>query len=343
MALSFYTTLDDVMFSSELSRLILAADGGETSASFTLISGTGELFSNTYTPDENGRIYIYDLNKIIDDAITEVHGEFTFTVGTVTKTITVVRCNTRVDIGAADFVNSHFLTPCQHARATSRYRRELLTLLSLADEAVEVTATAYYYTEGATSLAKAVKTLASVSGAATIDVSPAQFINEALGRLVGYTVNAGNRSQRYDVVSHNPDAVGVIYRNSFHAWDTFHFGGMLATEWEHTRSSAVVGGRLRAYDIEQIQLFKAYTGPIPYGNEVLPYELCRSMELYQLEASGDIGDEIIVTEAEIKSDNAPDTINDFIVTYRLADSFTTKIRTPKAVNLFDHTFDETFN
>lgn len=143
--------------------------------------------------------------------------------------------------------------------------------------------------------------------------------------------------------NYNPDAVGVVYRNAFNAYDTFYFNGMLASEWEHTRSTAVVGGRLSVYDIKAIQLFKANTGPIPYGCEVLPYELCRSREVALLDADGRITDDIIITDADIKADNAPDTINDFVITYRIADQIGYKINTPKSVKLFDDTFDGSFN
>lgn len=336
MAISF-ASLNDIEFSSNFQLLTIIADG-QSSVTFSLSTNGTVIFANTYTPNANGYVYIYDLHKLLDEAIDQAHASFTFKVGQTSKDVTVIRCNTLVDIPASDFINKYFLSPLMATRRTSRYRKECLSLI--ADTSTSIDAFVTYYKNG--SLNTITKHLDDVTGFATIDASPSRFFNEQEGQLVSYRITAGPRSQDFDVVTYNPDAVSVIYRNSFHVFDTFHFNGLIATEFEHTRSNAVVGGQLVNYDIKQTKLFKANTGVIPFGMEVLPYEVCRSMELYLLEDDS-FGDEIVITDAEIKSDNAPDTINDFTITYRRANSFTTKIKTPKAVKLFDSTFDGTFN
>lgn len=338
MAIRFATQIDDVMFTSALKMITIKCDT-ETSVAFTIKQGTTEIFSNTYTPDASGYVYVWDIHTLLNNAIEEVHDSFSFVVANQTVTFVAVRCNILIDKSAKDFVNSHFLSPCFHSRTTAQYRREMVNILAL--EEVAVTAKAGYYNDGV--LSTEVFELQTVSGFATIDASPSQFINPKKGKLVVYTIIAGEREQSYNMCNYNPDAVGVVYRNAFNVYDTFYFNGMLASEWEHTRSTAIVGGRLSVYDIKSIQLFKANTGPIPYGCEVLPYELCRSREVALLDADGRITDDIVITETDIKSDNAPNTINDFVITYRIADQIGCKINTPKRITLFDDTFDGSFN
>lgn len=338
MAIRFATQIDDVMFTSALKMITIKCDT-ETSVAFTIKQGTTEIFSNTYTPDASGYVYVWDIHTLLNNAIEEVHDSFSFVVANQTVTFVAVRCNILIDKSAKDFVNSHFLSPCFHSRTTAQYRREMVNILAL--EEVAVTAKAGYYNNGV--LSTEVFELQTVSGFATIDASPSQFINPKNGKLVVYTIIAGEREQSYNMCNYNPDAVGVAYRNAFNVYDTFYFNGMLASEWEHTRSTAIVGGRLSVYDIKAIQMFKANTGPIPYGCEVLPYELCRSREVALLDADGRITDDIVITETDIKSDNAPNTINDFVITYRIADQIGCKINTPKRITLFDDTFDGSFN
>lgn len=332
------TQIDKVMFTSALKMIVIKATT-ETEVAFSIKQNDDVIFTNKYTPDESGHVYVWDIHTLLNNAIEEVHDSFSFVVANQTVTFVAVRCNILIDKSAKDFVNSHFLSPCFHSRTTAQYRREMVNILAL--EEVAVTAKAGYYNDGV--LSTEVFELQTVSGFATIDASPSQFINPKNGKLVVYTIIAGEREQSYNMCNYNPDAVGVVYRNAFNVYDTFYFNGMLASEWEHTRSTAIVGGRLSVYDIKAIQLFKANTGPIPYGCEVLPYELCRSREVALLDADGRITDDIVITETDIKSDNAPNTINDFVITYRIADQIGYKINTPKRVTLFDDTFDGSFN
>lgn len=332
------TQIDKVMFTSALKMIVIKATT-ETEVAFSIKQNDDVIFTNKYTPDESGHVYVWDIHTLLNNAIEEVHDSFSFVVANQTVTFVAVRCNILIDKSAKDFVNSHFLSPCFHSRTTAQYRREMVNILAL--EEVAVTAKAGYYNDGV--LSTEVFELQTVSGFATIDASPSQFINPKNGKLVVYTIIAGEREQSYNMCNYNPDAVGVVYRNAFNAYDTFYFNGLLASEWEDTRSSAVVGGSLMMYDIKTIQLFKANTGPIPYGCEVLPYELCRSREVALLDADGRITDDIVITETDIKSDNAPDTINDFVITYRIADQIGCKINTPKRITLFDDTFDGSFN
>ena len=342
MAISFITQLDDVMFSSALQRLAINANEGETSVTFTLKHNTSVIFSNTYTPDANGNVYIYDLNKLLDNAIIESHGSFTFVAGDVSASLVVVRCNILLSLSASSFIDEFFLSPCVNGRRiTSRYRHEIINILDLSGMDVAVTATANYYLDG--KLSSHDFDLETVKGFASVNVSSAQFVMPSLGRLVAYTIKAGNHSMTYEMANHNPDEAGVVYRNCFNAYETFYFSGLFATEIGHTRSTATIGGKITTYDIVPEHLQKVNTGPIPYGNEILCYDLCNSMELYLLDDDGNFGDEIVITDADIKSDNAPDSISDFVVTWKLSDRLSTKITTPKKVKLFDSTFDDTFN
>ena len=53
--------------------------------------------------------------------------------------------------------------------------------------------------------------------------------------------------------------------------------------------------------------------------------------------------DIVITETDVKTDNADDTIADFCITWRYASQFAHRIITPKTTNIFDDTFDATFN
>lgn len=339
MAIRFATQVDNIMFSSAL-RVVAVATEGETSVLFSISHAGIVIFYNTYIPDDSGMVHIYDIDRILDNYITDVHATFTLSVADETLTIVVFKCSTQVDIPATEFVENYFLTP--HTRKTTTlYRDEGLSIYNPTDEAVDVIATCDYYNNG--EMSQQTQTVGSApSGLSAFEVSPALFVSPKLGQLMGYTITAGNRVKTFDVRRHKPDAVGVAYKNAFGVWEHFYFEGLLQTEMDYTRAHAVIGGRLVPYDVQEVQSFKANTGPIPWGEEIYVYDLCRSLSVNLLNPQG-TSEEIVVTDSEVKSNNAQDAISDFVVTFRRADRLTSKITTPKSVELFDDTFDDTFN
>jgi hypothetical protein len=84
------------------------------------------------------------------------------------------------------------------------------------------------------------------------------------------------------------------------------------------------------------------TGPVRNGLEVKAYDLARSLYVFLMNADGSAGDEIVITDCDIKYTNEDNEIPDFTFTYRLAERYTDKIATVRPPRVFDATFDEQF-
>lgn len=345
MASTPLTPLSSLMFLGELARLSFTA---QTATVFSIVTGGATVFSNTYYPDDNGMITVYNLDRLLEPHIGELHADFTFKAATSTlgpATIKVFRCRWGVDTTAANFIPSHFLTPMQGTRDTLDGRHETLSLYSTASE--EAYAECRYYRDGSISTARV--SLGTGSGARLLNVSPGRFVNATKGRLFAYTVVCGARRASYRVLAYRGEtADAFIFRNCFNAWEVLYLTGTRETNPQYTRSSAHIGGYLRNYLIKEEVTRRSFTGPLPEGMEAVAMNLADSQAVFFLLPNGDAGEEVAVTDCDLKHDNT-DSLTDLnfsyrgaALTYRLADDRTARLRVPRPPRIFDDTFDQSY-
>lgn len=331
-------TLNDCMFVSELCRLsFLNVCADELSLSVE--AAGAEILINTYTPDPDGAVTVYDIDRLIEPLIDEFSIDVVFRLNGQAHAVKVFACNASVSEPAQSFLPDFFLTPVMTERDTAIGRLEILSVYCSEEERMVITCT--YLLDGGELETRAVDGPV-VCGAVSVDVSPALFASSP-GRLIAYTVTCGKRKARYRVLGNAPQADPVlVYRNCFHAWETIYLTGKKETAPAYSRSAAVIGGKLRNYDITETMTYKAMTGPLRPGVESAVYDLARSKEVYLQNDDGSVGEEVTITDCDIKHTNEDDTIPDFSITYRKTDRRNLGYDALRPPRLFDKTFDETF-
>lgn len=334
------------MFTGELDQLSISA--GKT-VTFAVISSDKTVFTTSYVPTIGGIITLYGLGRIIDNFIDDLYIDIMLVVDGAPlgpSKIRVFRCAPRMTVRASTFLANYYLTPMQGPRVTALNRYESLSLYSAADEAATVEA--HYYVAGEDKT----KTfpLTTASGSRILNVSSIRFFDAAWGAPYMYDVKCGNRTARYTVLSDEPEiSVAFIFRNGFGAWETFYLTGTRETDPQYTRSTANVNGFRRNYSIEEILHMKTYTGPLPDGMEAVAEDLARSKAVFYLMSNGDAGDEVIVTDCDLKHNNDGYAQSDLsfsygssAVSYRLADDRVARMTVPRPPQIFDDTFDESY-
>lgn len=336
---SIVSQLYDKMFTPELARLQCSC--AAESMVFAVQSGSTTILSQTYYPDDNNLVTIYDLDKLIENHIDELCGTFSLIVdGTLARTIVVFLCRTAISERADTFYTDFFFSPATGERDTAIGRHETLTMFC--DSVTGVTAQCLYYSPDGEVVTKT-KPVASVSGQACIDVSPAKFYDLEAGRLFAYSVIAGGRKARYRVLPSPPEAEpAFIFRNSFGAWDTIYLTGARQTAPSYTRSNAIIEGQVLMYDIDETMSYKAQTGPLRPSMVPVALDLARSREVYLLRSNGKAGDRITVTDADVKHTNEDNALPDFSITYRRADRRSALLTTGRPPRVFDSSFDTTY-
>lgn len=334
-----FTVLSDKMFTSEFSELKCVCDA--ESMSFAIRQGGTEILSQTYFPDENHLVTIYDLDRFLESCISDLCATFSFLLdGKLIKDVTVFACRAAITEKAGAFYTDYFFTASMGERDTAPGRFEVVTMYC--DTETEVTARCSYLTAEGTVVEK-VKQVASFTGWSYIDVSPSKFIDEAAGQLISYVVEAGARKARFRVLMNAPEAdPAFFFRNSFGCWETIYLTGAKQVTPSYSRSTALIGGKTLMYDISETLAFKARTGPLRPGSVPVALDLARSMEVYLLDQDGKTGERVTITDVDVKHTNEDDSIPDFTFTYRRADRRSVQISVTRPPRVFDKTFDKTY-
>ena len=329
----------DYLFVSDLDVVAFAASS--TLSLEITDAGGGAVISCSYTP-VGGEVKVYDLDQLLSPLIDGVMADFTFTVDGISTVLHVVQSRMRVSESAADFLAGHFLSSVTSGRDTAMGRKELVSLLSPTG-AVDVIA-ACVYANGEMCVLQSVQ-LASALAAGQVhevDCSPSLLVNDALGELVQYTVNAGSRLMTYHVSPTQTHRLALLMRNSFGAWEPCYFRGMNEHDPKITRELALVGGSIRPLKIDEEDICKSYTGPLRPSGVQLMRDLARAYDVMLLE-DGVATDPVVVTDADVKHTDDDGSLPAFTFSWRRAAHTSAMMKVPVIPRLFDDTFDETFN
>lgn len=324
---------------SELDVLVFTAVA-EMSLAITS-SGGSTVLSCSYVP-MGGVVKVYDLDRLLSPLIDGVMADFTFTVDGASQTLHVVQSRARVDQGAVEFLTGHFLSGVMSGRDTALGRKEMVTLLSPSGT-VDVVA-ACVYADGGTCVLQSVVLASSLASGVIheVDCSPSLLVNDELGTLVQYTVNAGDRLMTYRVSPTATHRTAMLMRNDFGAWEPCYFTGMVETSPSITREFVLIGGVQRPLRIDEQENLKSYTGALRPGGVQLMRALARSTDVVLLEDGNATGDGVVITDQELKYTDEDGHLPAFTFTWHRA-SRLSLLKVPKIPRLFDDTFDDTFN
>ena len=266
-----------------------------------------------------------------------------FAAGSASASCTVLFAMVDVGEAASEFYNSRFLTILEGDKVTALGRRELLWYYGQTTASVT-----REFSDGTTASMNA-RSGTSNPHYTCIDASPDWYTAEGK-TLVAYTVQAGNRTQRYVIDQNQPDCAPILeFYNSFGVWEQIYCTGTHKVAPEYQRASARFNGRLRNYRIRETRKFEGDTGILNRAMANWADELFRSDEVYVLNfidgavQSNDAGKEVVITDSKSEVTNDDENLPRFTFTYQYAQRIH-NVLTPGRVNrIFDNTFDFTFN
>jgi hypothetical protein len=336
----------DYMFSSALDTFEFTSN--QESVAVTIECGDVSVLEESYVPDSDGRVILFDLQRLLEPYLSEnLVEDFKITLddGASEKTVRsfkVQYCAAETWLDAEDFLKYNFLTTLQGNKRTAIGYREFLHFCL--SEASEMDVYALYYDASSMdSFEKELdpKTFTTTGQVLTVDVSPAQYQLDGYV-LVQYRVVVGDRCQTFVVMENAPDAApALVFTNSFGCQETIYCTGTHALEPEHTRTTGYLSGMFRSYEIEENKVFKANTGTLSHEMANWADDLLRSKEIYLLDGET-IGKEVTITESENKRNNDDDNLPAYTFSYRYAQRNHNILSEAKAGRIFDNTFDYTF-
>lgn len=252
----------------------------------------------------------------------------------------IIYCAADFGTTAAVFVENHFLSVLLGVKITSLGRLEYLHYIGT-DAA---TATAYY-SDGS----KKDFQLLPIGGNdkyTTIDTSPSQFCIDGK-TLAAYTIQAGKRTQEYQLDFTVPDCAPVlIFDNSFGVEELLYCTGTQTVSPSYKRDSAFIGRVQKNYNTKETRTFKADTGVLNFAmanwvDELFRSDSVRIVNFYN--GHPNVGKEIVITESKSEYDNNDGTLPRFTFSYEYAQRNHNVVDLQRAGRIFDNTFDYTFN
>lgn len=252
----------------------------------------------------------------------------------------IIYCAADFGTTAAEFIENHFMSVLLGVKITSLGRLEYLHYIGT-DDAV---ATAYY-SDGS----KKDFQLLPIGGNdkyTTIDTSPSQFCIDGK-TLAAYTIQAGKRTQEYQLDFTVPDCAPVlIFDNSFGVEELLYCTGTQTVSPSYKRDSAFIGRVQKNYNTKETRTFKADTGVLNFAmanwvDELFRSDSVRIVNFYN--GHPNVGKEIVITESKSEYDNNDDTLPRFTFSYEYAQRNHNVVDLQRAGRIFDNTFDYTFN
>lgn len=343
MSMSLSSFNGGKFFTSDIPDVVISVGSNSETVPVTITCNDDQVLQESLWPI-GGTITLTALGELLEPyARKRLVSDVTISAGGQSATGTVLFALVDVGVSAQEFYDGYFLTILQGPKLTAMGRLELLWYYG--SEAATVTAE---YTDGTTATMGAVMAT-ETSEYSCIDASPDHYV-QAGKQLAGYTVNAGNRSQSFDIDFRRPDCAPILeFYNSFGVWELIYCTGTHKVNPAYKRETARIGGKLRTYKIEETRNFEGDTGTLTPAMAAWADELFRSSEVYVVNVYGgdvssrDAGREVVITESKSELTNEDDCLPHFSFTYQYAQRIHNVLQLNRVGRIFDNTFDHTFN
>ena len=257
----FSSVIDDIVFGTTDESGILVLD---------LICGGNRVnvLEETMYADLSQNITVCDLSELVEPYAREylhitMECSFTDTLGSVSiSPVTILYGKVDVDTTAAAFTQNHFLSILGGEKLTALGRAERLHAYNCST--VTVRADVQLLSGQYNTLSEELHAMDADGSVSHFDVSPdnvVALIGLVSGTLLGYTVEAGNRSQQFRVVTDRvPPAPSLLFINSFGYEELLHCVGTHKKDSKYERKQTRIMGRLKNYRITEERQFNANTG-----------------------------------------------------------------------------------
>jgi len=277
--------------------------------------------------DTDDVIELYDIGRLFEQnmrqrGLSAAYLEI-YCTDLVVEDCTVIYCPYQTAMDAVAFVTGHFLTTLRAKRIPADATEERLEFVRLDSEynqvlTLNIKAT-YKDSDGFTHFNEAMTRSLQGSIRHTMDISPATVLGmlEDKGTdaalVLSYEVSIGGRSFLYFVDNVSADMKGFLFRNAFNTEERAYFEAMTARDTNTERSLATMHGTSMFYDQQDNEDFEVTTAPLSFAEA----EWLKQMVLsHQVMLPS--GDEILITDSEVKVSDNDTELKRIKFTYRLA-------------------------
>ena len=335
--------IPDRVLASSLTTIEIPASS-ETDV--TIVVDNKQCLKENYVPT-NGVVTLYDVDKLLLPYFSTkpFRQKINVTVHSsalaAPKAFFAFYATVAVPVDAVQFFTNYFLTTLVLGdKTTFPHSKEQLYIYAYG-EAAPVTADAVWVdSKGRRSTNRYSLGTIAAGSTGSVNTSPSRFASSGK-RLVKVTVTAGGRSIIYNVSqSCSPeDDVQFYFRNAFGVMEYFMLTGVRTVKPEFQRQSAYMGGVLHTYNVDEERIFEASTGYIPESMHELADDLARSPEVYVVQN----GQNIPVTITDSKTDRSNDLAGMFSMSVKYRPSSRVQAHLTLPPEIFDDSFDDTFN
>jgi len=353
-------TLPTYAFPWEVDTLPIVAEGSETSVNVTITADdcNGEVYtllSEQFFFDSDGSLVMADLAPMLEDVRNEYDPEsYTVmtitlewtadgTTSTATYEVKVFGCSQRTKTACESFRKSSFLNA-----ASGNYKyvpidaKEYIYLISPEDQDVTVTAVFRSSDGSAYTISDSLyNSGADASFVGAFDVSPSVMIadlrREDDDELISYKIECGSRYMRYVIRDKAYGEQCIEFYNMFWQKERIYFSEVERSV-KPDYSSASFNAQKRNYLIKPNTTFSGTTYPLSEGDEQLFDQFVHARKAWRVSD----GAQIILTDADFKPTNGAGELLTGTASWQVA--YNQNVFTPPTqVDIFDETFDETYN
>ena len=306
------------------------------------------ILEETYTPDTNNKVILFDLQRIINSSLeSDIHGYFRFIFSSGTENITsdshILLSRVEINIPASDFTRDNFLSILKGDKITRTANNEYLSLYVSAVTEIKVVAR-YRESDGSYSQnATDMPPVTNLNTITTVDVSPRNFVQNNK-ELVLYAVIAGNRIQKFYVDGFSRESpLHVAFINSFGVLETFCLWGNLDYENKYSNEYGYVRNQYEMLSAAMVREYTAHTGILKQNIAEWIEELYMSKDILIIKDMA-LSKRLTIVDSTVKRSSIQSEIPVHEFKYRLSQRQQYVIDfAARMQRIFDITFDYTFN
>lgn len=342
--------LPEFAFSSNFQEIILSAVKSDVSFILSKKNSSGAyivILSEIYVPDNDSKVYILNLSKIIADNISSSsYSEFRFSFknreDSFLYSSKVILSRAEININAALFVENHFLTLMQGDKTIQADSLQFLSLYVTTPVVVKYAAR-YRDREGNyTNESGIMENLTVIDCVVSLGISPS-FLEKEGYDLVKFAIIAGDRTATFLIDGYSrPSKLELIFVNNFGVSETFAVMGTIDRENKYTNELGYMRGKFKKYNVETIIEHTVNTGILDQYTADWIEDLYTSENVWI--AKGNFyWKEITIIESTVKRSSLQSELPSHEFKYRLSQSNQVVIDFNQALRRFDDSFDYTFN
>lgn len=335
------TQLPEIAFPFELDTLEFEAEEGDELSTRILIEYDYEaIIDEELYFDSDGKILIENLASLLIDYIRDTSEAYTFsvTVGRKMSSCLLVACTVDLEKPAMQVLDESFMTPLMGPKTTYLNGEEFLTMYSSNGDVDWSVKADFISDETMFSREENFTAVFDTTAVfARLCVSPSEIMkifSQAEGKLLGYTVIAGKRKQRYIVKQQNATEV-VHFLNSFLEEDTFYVSH-IENEVKPTRTMVNIKGKRKVVYVDPSAKTKATSFPLLDSELPLAEDLVCAKDVWLKDKYM-----LAITDNDFKHTSDMAELPRLSVTWQPSAKRLVH-KTYTTTQTFDETFDETY-